>query len=86
METDTSTQLVKRLPSDSYMPRQPVVYSKHEELELIQRIRNDLPRFNPRSLESLYIELAAYDGTLSGFINFQDLIKTFRDRRVSVWG
>ena len=77
--------LTRHLPTETYLPRDPVEYTKQEELELRQRIQADLPNFESRVLKDLYLELTGFDRMLSGYISYADLSFTMMKRKVGVY-
>jgi len=67
--------LAKYLPADgSYLPKEPVVLSKDEELELRRLIREDLTGFNTSKLKDVYLELTGFDRHLTGCISYENLL------------
>ena len=66
-------QLLKYLPRDSYLPKEPVRFSKEEELYLRRLILQGLKDFNNKKLKDLYMDLTGYDKHLTGFVEYHDL-------------
>ncbi|KAK2149356.1 hypothetical protein LSH36_456g01012 [Paralvinella palmiformis] len=77
--------LAKYLPADgSYLPKEPVVLSKDEELELRRLIREDLTGFNTSKLKDVYLELTGFDRHLTGCISYENLLFSLLRAKVGI--
>ncbi|XP_074641558.1 uncharacterized protein LOC141899262 isoform X7 [Tubulanus polymorphus] len=78
------TDLYHLLPRDRYLPKEPIVLNKGEELRLAELIHRELHRIDRQKLKDIYIDLTHGDGRLTGFVPFENLSMAFTKNQVYV--
>lgn len=89
-QSDLSTRgmnplgLERHLLDTVILPDKPIHLSLAEEVELRQRVAEDLQGLSSRVLKEVYLELAAFDPKLTGYIHFNDLTFTLLRSQVII--
>ena len=71
------------VPRNVRVPMDPIRLTRDQELVLCRIISNDLPRFNPKELEDVYLECSQMDKELRGFCEFDTVERSLERHRVS---
>lgn len=89
-QSDLSTRgmnplgLERHLLDAVILPDKPIRLSLSEEVELRQRVAEDLQGLSGQVLKDVYLELAVFDPKLTGYIHFNDLTFTLLRSQVTV--
>ena len=78
-------ELYRYLPQYKYLPDEPIVLRKEEELSLLQSVHRNLSGMEFMRLKEIYTELTGYDRHLTGYVTYQDLSFTFLRNQASIF-
>ncbi|XP_064605446.1 uncharacterized protein LOC135470436 isoform X2 [Liolophura sinensis] len=65
--------LLRLLPPNVYLPREPLHFSKEDELRLLTLLNDELRELEAQRLKDIYLDLTSYDKQLRGWCYMQDL-------------
>lgn len=74
--------LLRLLPPNVYLPREPLQFSKEDELRLLTLLNDELRELEAQRLKDIYLDLTSYDKQLRGWCYMQDLSYVLGRHRV----
>ncbi|XP_025110673.1 uncharacterized protein LOC112574064 isoform X1 [Pomacea canaliculata] len=67
-------KLMNMLPKNVFLPEQPLVLTKEDEVQLLEVLAEEMAGYSPLKLRDIYLDIAnTADKQLSGYCQYQDL-------------